>query len=158
AIGWTAETWPVLVVVLWLFLPVSLTLLISIWKPIYAPRFLLFCLPAALLLVAAGIAEIRLAWLRYALVLALMVAEIGPIRSYYAEAGQEDWKSAVQFLAQNVRAGDVAVLPNPYCGLPLKYELEHARLTSPEMKVIATSSLEALRVNGASHLWMVTCS
>jgi 4-amino-4-deoxy-L-arabinose transferase-like glycosyltransferase len=155
---WTVENWYVLVLVLWLFLPILLTLLISIWKPIYAPRFLIFCLPAALLLIAYGLAGIRFVWIRYALVLALIVGEIGPVRSYYAEAGQEDWKSAGEFLAGNVRAGDAAVLPNAYCELPLKYELEHAEYRIPEVPIISRAGTQGPQVSGPDHLWVVSCS
>jgi mannosyltransferase len=155
---WTMESWSVLVLVLWLFLPILLTLLISIWKPMYAPRFLIFCLPAALLLIAEGIAEIRLAWIRYALVLALVVGEIGPIRSYYAETGQEDWKGAVEFLAKNAHAGEAAVLPNAYCELPLKYQLEHAEYRVPELPIIPWAGTQGAQANGSDHLWIVTCS
>jgi mannosyltransferase len=154
---WSTENWSILVLALWLLLPVVLTLVVSVWKPIYAPRFLIFCLPAALLLIAEGIAEIRFAWIRYALVLAIVVGEIGPIRSYYAEAGQEDWKGAVGFLRENVRPGDVAVLPNAYCELPLRYEMEHSGVTIPELRVIPSSSLQA-ETSGSGHLWVVTCS
>ncbi len=154
----TVENWSVLVLVLWLFLPILLTLLISIWKPIYAPRFLIFCLPAALLLIAEGIAEIRFAWIRYALVLALVLGEIGPIRSYYAEAGQEDWKRAIAFLAENVGARDATVLPNSYCELPLKYELEHAKYRIPELRIISSPLPDSPQTAGPEHLWIITCS
>ena len=155
---WATQNWSAFVVVLWLLLPVVLTLLVSAWKPIYAPRFLLFCLPAALLLVGTGLAEVRLAWIRYALVLALIVSSIGPLRSYYAEAGEEDWKSAVGFLASNAQKGDTVVLPNPYCELPLRYELAHAAFAVPDLKVIAPPPSQALELNGIEHLWSVTCS
>ncbi|MFZ0708338.1 MAG: glycosyltransferase family 39 protein [Candidatus Korobacteraceae bacterium] len=155
---WTVERWSVLVLLLWLFLPIFITLLASVWKPMYAPRFLTFCLPAALLLIAEGIAEIRFAWIRYALVLALVVGEIGPIRFYYREAGQEDWKSAVAFLGKNAHAGDAAVLPNPYCELPFQYELAHARFAVPDLRIISWSASEPPQANGPDHLWMVTCS
>ncbi len=154
---WTINEWSVLVLVLWLFVPVLLTLLVSVWKPIYAPRFLIFCVPAALLLVAGGIAEIRFAWVRYALVLALVIGEIGPIRSYYAEPGQEDWKGVVGFLAEHVQPGDIAVLPNSYCELPLQYEREHAGITLPELKVVPSSSLLTV-TSGSGHVWVITCA
>jgi len=154
---WSMATWSGLVLALWLFLPVALTLLVSVWKPIYAPRFLIFCLPAAVLLVAGGIAEIRYAWIRHALVAALIVGEIGPITSYYKEPGQEDWKGAVGFLAENVQPGDIALFPNSYCELPFQYELGHARGTMPELTVIASSSLQT-STSSSGHLWMITCA
>lgn len=154
----TLENWSVLVLMLWLFLPVFFTLLVSVWKPMYAPRFLIFCVPAALLLVAEGISEIRFTWIRFVLVLAMLVGEIGPIRSYYAEAGQEDWKSAVAFLAQSVRAGDTAVLPNAYCELPLNYQLEHSGVAAPELRIVSSSELTGRPAGAPGHFWVITCS
>jgi mannosyltransferase len=156
--SWDIETWSVLVLILWLFLPVCLTLLVSIWKPVYAPRFLLFCLPAALLLVADGLAEIRYAWMRYVLMLALVVSSIAPIRSFYRETGQEDWKSAVEFLAQNFSPGDTAVLPNSYCESPLKYELQHAGVAIPDFQITSAVPSQSQQSNGTGRLWMITCS
>ncbi len=155
---WTMENWSVLVLMLWLCLPIVITLVVSVRKPIYAPRFLIFCLPAALLLVAEGMAEIRFAWIRYALVLALVIGEIGPLRSYYAEAGQEDWKSAIAFLAGNVGARDATMLPNPYCELPFQYGLEHARFAIPGLRIISSPLPEGPQASRPDHLWMVTCS
>ena len=156
--SWSIETWSVLVLILWLLLPVCLTLLVSVWKPVYAPRFLLFCVPAALLLVADGLAEIRYAWARYALVLALAVSTIGPIRSFYRDTGQEDWKGAVRFLAQNFSPADTAILPNPYCELPLKYELQQARVAIPDFQIASAVPSPELQSNGVGRLWVITCS
>lgn len=155
---WTLENWSVLVLMLWLFLPVFLTLLVSVWKPMYAPRFLIFCLPAALLLVGDGLAEIRYTWVGYVLLLALVIGEAGPIRSYYAEPGEEDWRAAVAFLAAEAHAGETVVLPNPYCGLPLTYQLEHARVAVPQLRIISPPTPESLRASGPDHLWAITCA
>lgn len=154
--GWTTKSWPLLVVILWLFLPVFLTLLLSVWKPMYAPRFLIFCLPAALLLVAQGLAEVRFVSVRYVLVLALIVGEMGPIRSYYAEPGQEDWKGVVQFFSRNFHAGDAAVLPNGYCNLPFEYELQHGGTMISDLRIISMPT--ETQASEPNRLWIITCS
>ena len=155
---WDMEAWSFLVLILWLALPLCVTMVVSIWKPIYAPRFLIFCLPAALLLIAGGLAQISYPWIRYALVTLLLVSAVGPIRSYYVEPGQEDWRNAVDFIARNVSAGDTAYLPNAYCGLPLNYQLGHSRMVVPSLRIVSSITPEALPERGTGHIWMITCS
>jgi uncharacterized membrane protein len=155
---WTIDGWMELVLVLWLFLPIVLTLLVSIWKPVYAPRFLLFCLPAALLLIADGLAQISSAWIRYALIALFVAACIGPIRAYYEEPGQEDWKAAVGFLSQNAQSGDVAWLANAYCALPLSYALGHATTVVPKLQIVAPGPSEEPQPAAVKAAWMIRCS
>jgi uncharacterized membrane protein len=155
---WDMEAWSFLVLILWLALPLCVTMVVSIWKPIYAPRFLIFCLPAALLLIADGLAQITHPWIRYGLVTLLVVSAVGPIRSYYVEPGQEDWRNAVDFIARNVSAGDTAYLPNAYCGLPLNYQLGHSRTVVPSLRLVSSITPEALPERGTGNIWMITCS
>jgi 4-amino-4-deoxy-L-arabinose transferase-like glycosyltransferase len=155
---WDMEAWSFVVLILWLALPLCVAMVVSIWKPIYAPRFLIFCLPAALLLIADGLAQISYPWIRYALVTLLLVSAVGPIRSYYVEPGQEDWRNAVDFIARNVSAGDTAYLPNAYCGLPLNYQLGHSRMVVPSLRIVSSITPEALPERGTGHIWMITCS
>ena len=155
---WDMEAWSFLVLILWLALPLCVTMVVSIWKPIYAPRFLIFCLPAALLLIADGLAQITHPWIRYGLVTLLVVSAVGPIRSYYVEPGQEDWRNAVDFIARNVSAGDTAYLPNAYCGLPLNYQLGHSRTVVPSLRLVSSITPEALPERRTGNIWMITCS
>jgi uncharacterized membrane protein len=157
-VGWSMHEWEVLVLALWLFLPISLTLVLSVWKPVYAPRFLLFCLPVALLLIGEGLSQIPNVWARYALVALFAAASIGPIRAYYAEPGQEDWNEVVRFLAQNAHAGDVAFLPNAYCRFPLRYALDHANVRLPDLQIVFSNSPVAPTNTGSNVVWMISCS
>ena len=52
-------------------------------------RYLIVCLPAALLLIAYGLTEIRYPWIRYALVMLMLLSALAPLRSYYAEPGRK---------------------------------------------------------------------
>jgi mannosyltransferase len=61
---------------IWLFFPAMLTVLLSFARPVFLGRYLIFCLPALLILVADGIAQLRPWWLRTAL-LAGMLALCG---------------------------------------------------------------------------------
>ena len=152
--GWNMQTWSFLVVAAWLFLPVCVTMLTSIWKPIYSPRFLIFCLPAALLLVAYGLTEITYPWITYALIAILAVGAVKPIRMYYAEPGQEDWKGVVEFLSRNTTSGDTVYVPESYCALPLNYALNQGSWKVSGLPITSTTPLPG----GTGRIWIIECS
>src|SRR5262249_35424764 len=49
------EAWRLRFLGLWLLFPIALTLGISLVKPLFVPRYFIFCLPALLLLVSCGV-------------------------------------------------------------------------------------------------------
>lgn len=57
------ETWRTQFLLIWLFFPVVLTVLLSFARPVFLGRYMIFCLPALLILVAAGLARLRKSWL-----------------------------------------------------------------------------------------------
>lgn len=152
--GWDFEAWSFFVVTLWLFLSVCFTLLLSVWKPIYAPRFLIFSLPAAMLLIGDGLSKISYRWLGYAVVVVFAIASVNPVRRYYADPGHEDWNSAVEFLSHRAGPNAIAYVPEPYCATPLNYALEHTHLVVPGLQVVtSTPSIAESR-----PIWLIECS
>lgn len=152
--GWNMQTWFFFVVAVWFLLPICVTMLVSIWKPIYSPRFLIFCLPAALLLVGAGLAEITHSWITCVLIAMLTVGAVNPIRMYYADPGPEDWKSVVEFLSRNTTPGDIAYVPESYCALPLNYALTQASPKGFGLQITSTTPL----AGETGHIWIIECS
>ena len=57
------DVWRCQFLLLWLLLPVLLTALLSFARPVFLGRYMIFCLPAFLILAASGLARIRQAWL-----------------------------------------------------------------------------------------------
>ena len=57
------ESWRIHFLLAWLFFPVALTVLLSFARPVFLARYMIFCLPALLILVAAGLARLRPSWL-----------------------------------------------------------------------------------------------
>src|ERR1700719_3439490 len=53
------ETWRFQFLLVWLLFPVLLTILLSFARPVFLGRYMIFCLPTLLVLVAAGLARIR---------------------------------------------------------------------------------------------------
>jgi mannosyltransferase len=57
------ETWRIHFLLVWLFFPVALTVLLSIARPVFLARYMIFCLPPLLILMAAGLARLPRSWL-----------------------------------------------------------------------------------------------
>jgi mannosyltransferase len=53
------ETWRVQFLLVWLCFPIVLTVLLSFARPVFLGRYMIFCLPALVILVAAGLARIQ---------------------------------------------------------------------------------------------------
>ena len=61
--GRTWEVWRLQFLLIWLFFPVLLTVLLSFARPVFLGRYMIFCLPALLILVAMGLARLPKWWL-----------------------------------------------------------------------------------------------
>jgi mannosyltransferase len=57
------ESWRAQFLLIWLLFPVALTFLLSFARPVFLGRYMIFCLPALLILVAAGLARLQNVWL-----------------------------------------------------------------------------------------------
>jgi uncharacterized membrane protein len=149
--------WPFVFVALWLLLPVLITLIVSHWIPAFIARYLLVCLPAALLLFGQGLAQVRPNWLAVAVLAVMVCASLIAVRSYYRKPGKEDWKHAISYLAENARSGDEVILENEYCGRPFDYSLRMSGVQLPKMRtqVGVAAGLSSLSAQG-HHLWVLS--
>jgi uncharacterized membrane protein len=156
---WSVGTWSFLFVSLWLGLPVVVTLFFSHWKPLFAPRFLLICLPASVILVGQGLAEISRNWVRRTAVTVVVLSSIWTLRTYYRQPPQEDWKSATRFLIQNAQPGDAVFFSSQYCRLPFDYSLRdsgiHASLPEISYSGQQPASQELSQI---THMWAISCN
>jgi mannosyltransferase len=57
------ETWRSQFLLMWLSFPVALTVLLSFARPVFLGRYMIFCLPPLLILVASGLTRLRQTWL-----------------------------------------------------------------------------------------------
>ena len=108
----------VAVAVPWLVLPTALLLLASRFvTPLWYPRYLAYCVPAAALLLGRAVCELNRRWQRLAVV-GLVVALAFPVylaqRAPTAKDGS-DWSAVASFMQSQERAGD-AVLYVPAAG------------------------------------------
>lgn len=98
---------------LWIVLPVILSGFFVLKFSYFYPRFLLFVLPAILLLSAAGASWLfrRKLIAAFLLALPLVVAWVATLRLHYANPGDsaEDWRALITTFAQYQKTGDLAI-------------------------------------------------
>ncbi len=101
--------WRVQFLLIWLFFPVLLTALLSFARPVFLGRYMIFCLPALVLLTAAGLARLRRAWLlTAALTGVLFLSSQGVLFVYGHDFDNERDASgaATDFILDHSQAGD----------------------------------------------------
>ncbi len=112
--GW--ETWRIQFLLIWLFFPVALTGLLSFARPVFLGRYMIFCLPALLTLVAAGLARLRNTWiLGAALVVILLFGSQGVFFVYGNDfdAERDASGAATDFILDHSQPGDGALFYIP---------------------------------------------
>lgn len=150
------RSWPFLFLTLWFLLPVGMVLLLSFWRPVFSPRFLMVCLPAFVLLVSEGLAGIRPKWAQYSITAALVLSCLTALPSYYRAPGLEDWRTATRYLKEHVSQPDAIVIADPAYSDIFEYSFRHFVLQLPTKKVIAGRDWEH-SLAGSDHIWLVFC-
>jgi mannosyltransferase len=105
----TSEAWGYTLLFSWLVAPVVMVVTVSLVKPLFVPRFLSFCLPALLLLVAVGISRLRPAVLSWGLFVAISICSIMADIRYYQydfEMRRQDWRAVTSYVFEHAQPGD----------------------------------------------------
>lgn len=96
----------------WAVIPVLCMALISLFNPVFVQRYMIFCLPATLMLAARGMVALPKHHLGVALVGLLCISSIVNIFLGYRKP-REDWRDATAAVLSSAQRGDaVAVFPN----------------------------------------------
>ncbi len=150
------RSWPFLFLTLWFLLPVGMVLLLSYWRPVFSPRFLMVSLPAFVLLVSEGLGAIRPGWAQYSITAVLVLSCLTALPGYYRSPGLEDWRTATRYLKEHVSQPDAIVIADPAYSDIFEYSLRHFRVLLPTKKVIAGRDWEHW-LAGSDHIWLVFC-
>lgn len=106
------QSWRVRFLLIWLLFPVALTALLSLARPVFLGRYMIFCLPALLTLAAAGLARMRSAWM-LAVVLSLMLflslRGVSYIYGHDFDDERDGSGAASNFILDHTQAGDGVV-------------------------------------------------
>jgi len=106
----TSEAWGYTLLFSWLVAPVVMVVTVSLVKPLFVPRFLSFCLPALLLLVAVGISRLRPAVLSWGLFVAISICSTMADIRYYQydfEMRRQDWRAVTSYVFEHAQPGTV---------------------------------------------------
>jgi len=100
----------------WLLLPVFAFFLLTLVRPMYTARYLIFVLPAYLILLAAGLVAIgaRSRLLAGVLLAALLVVSFLGLWRQGRTAIKADFRSATQYVASRRAPGDLLIFQIPY--------------------------------------------
>ena len=134
-----SQPWGCRFLALWLIFPIALTLLVTLVKPLFVPRYFTFCLPALLLLVAAGVAQVRFWWLRIAVLIVLLSLSFRGTTEYYThdvDIQRDDWRAVSRYLLNQVQPGDALLFHVPMGRMPYEFYRSLSRPTSASPVVL----------------------
>lgn len=106
------QTWRCQFLLIWLFFPLGLTVLLSFARPVFLGRYLIFCLPALLILVAAGIARLHPWWLLAAVLTGTLVLSGQGIFFVYGhdfDNERDASGAATDFILDHAQPGDAII-------------------------------------------------
>lgn len=160
---------PYTLLLIWLLLPPAAAFGLSYaGDPVYLYRFFLVCLPAFVLLAAAGFARLRPLWLGLALAALACVLSVRTIEECRPDCKlrYDAWDAASADLQARMRPGDAILVYPEEVRTPLDHYLgpERPRLLYPERwgllgdDVEGSESLQAAEELLAEHprVWLVT--
>jgi mannosyltransferase len=109
----SADIWKYWFLLIWLILPVALVLFISLRWPAFEPRFLIFCVPALVLLVADGLTRIRSQVFFAATLMIVLGLSLNGTYAYYRGRADvehtDDWRNATRYILSQAEAGDAVL-------------------------------------------------
>ena len=122
------ETWRSQFLLMWLFFPVVLTIVLSFARPVFLGRYMIFCLPALLILVAAGLARLRPSWLlagALAVVLLLCAQGISFVYGNDFDNERDASVAAASFILDHAQPGDAVVFHIAETRIPYEFSRSH---------------------------------
>ena len=148
--------WPYRFVAAWLLVPLTITGIAGLVQPLWVPRFLAICIPAAVLLAAAGIMQLA-RWSRPAGGMALLVVliySVSGIRFYDRHPEfSVDWRSAIEYLLPRLQPGDQLAM-DPYIRYTFDY-YQQQRKSPPTPLVIVNSLSSPLVRPEPRNVWTI---
>jgi hypothetical protein len=155
-----------MLIVLWTFLPVVLTAVISLLHPMFLQRYMIFSLPATILLAGLGMNALGRWHAGVLLVTALCAMSIPTILRDYNKL-REDWRAASSAILSAASPGDAVVFFPFYTRVMFDYYRDRHPGNVPVIHVFAPSYyaggddvhtlVNALDSNGHQfpHVWVV---
>ena len=122
--GQTWEVWRCQFLLLWLLFPVGLTVLLSFARPVFLARYMIFCLPALLILVAAGLSRLRQSWLLTVALTGILLLSMQGVLFVYAndfDSERDASSAAAGFILDHAQPGDAIVFHIAATRIPYEF-------------------------------------
>jgi mannosyltransferase len=134
--------------------PIGLSLVVSIFKPLFVARYFLPSLPFFALLAAVGILQIKPRALAIGVVTLITILSLGEDRRYYKAAPTQDWRGAINFVATRGHPEDALVIYPDYYWVAPEYYISRLdqRAAFPSLIYEAPGSSQSFAASdGAPH-------
>lgn len=105
----------------WLVLPVAFAYAVSFIQPVFVARYLIVCLPALVLLAAAGLVRLPRRWMQAAGVFLIAGLSVRPVVWHYEQGFTQDWRGIVRYVMADAREDDALVIFTEYLRYPFDY-------------------------------------
>ena len=128
--------WSGMLILLWIAVPVGMLAVASLGQPMFLQRYLIFSLPAAVLLAATGMDVLRKWKVGPLLVILLCVMSLPAIVKGYTKP-REDWRGASRMLLNSAAPGDAVVFFPSYTRIMLRYYSDRYPGVVPDLHVFA---------------------
>jgi hypothetical protein len=153
-----------------LLVPFAGSLLVSLRRPIFYTRTLIWTSIPLYLLLAAGLLQLRFRLLIGVATLALILLNAGSLWGYYRQYEPEDWRGVAGYIATQARPGDVLLFNAGWMQIPFDYyyrrigtpieehglpaDLFDRGILEPKMTLADVARLDKL-VAGRTRVWLM---
>jgi mannosyltransferase len=118
------EVWRARFLIVWLLFPIALTVLLSLARPVFLGRYMIFCLPPLLILAAAGLARLRQSWMLAAaltLMLFLSLQGVSYIYGHDFDNERDGSAAASNFILDHAQSGDGVIFHIAEARVPYEF-------------------------------------
>jgi len=126
--------WRGILLVSWAVVPIVLNGLLSLYHPIFVQRYMIFCLPATIMLAGLGMAALPNRHLGFWLVIGLCATSLVNVFVGYRKP-REDWRNATQAILASAQPGDAVVVYPDYSRPGFDYYYGRHRPTAPALRM-----------------------
>jgi mannosyltransferase len=119
-----SDGWTVRFLLMWLFFPVALILLLSLARPLFLGRYFNFCLPALVILAAAGLARLRPTWLLAISLAAILLLSLHGTFSYFDhdfDLERDGSEAATSYILDHAQPGDAILFHIAEARVPYEF-------------------------------------
>jgi len=138
------DVWRIRFLLIWLFFPVVLTVLLSLARPVFLPRYFIFCLPALIILAAAGVASLRKTWMMAICLAAMILFSWQGTVSYYDhdfDLERDGSEAAANYIYDHAQPGDAILFHIAEARIPYAFfvslrgtkDAQHKAANGPEI-------------------------